>query len=155
MNKKEKKLVEMLNKALADEWLSYYRYWIGAKIVQGKMSESVSIELEELATEELRHADMLVKKIVQLKSTPVLNPADWNKVADCGCEHPEDNSPKTILFQNIKSEQCTIDKYKKVLEFAKEVDPAVHEVLNNIIDSEIEQKDTLVNILEHFESDQE
>ena len=30
------KLVEELNKALADEWLAYYQYWLGAKVVAGK-----------------------------------------------------------------------------------------------------------------------
>ena len=28
------KLIEMLNKAYADEWLAYYQYWIGAKVVK-------------------------------------------------------------------------------------------------------------------------
>jgi len=26
------KLIELLNKALADEWLAYYQYWVGAKV---------------------------------------------------------------------------------------------------------------------------
>jgi len=25
------KLIELLNKALADEWLAYYQYWIGGE----------------------------------------------------------------------------------------------------------------------------
>ena len=33
------KLIEMLNKALADEWLAYYQYWVGAKVVKGPMRE--------------------------------------------------------------------------------------------------------------------
>ncbi len=27
------RVIELLNKALADEWLAYYQYWTGAKVV--------------------------------------------------------------------------------------------------------------------------
>jgi len=26
-------LIKLLNKALADEWLAYYKYWIGSKTI--------------------------------------------------------------------------------------------------------------------------
>ena len=31
------KLLTQLNKALADEWLAYYQYWVGAKVAVGRM----------------------------------------------------------------------------------------------------------------------
>ncbi|NMC41325.1 MAG: ferritin, partial [Bacteroidales bacterium] len=34
-------LINLLNKALADEWLAYYQYWIGAKVVKGPMKDAV------------------------------------------------------------------------------------------------------------------
>ena len=34
-------LINILNKALADEWLAYYQYWIGAKVVKGPMKDAV------------------------------------------------------------------------------------------------------------------
>ncbi len=37
------KIVEMLNKALADEWLAYYQYWVGAKVVKGRRPSTISI----------------------------------------------------------------------------------------------------------------
>ena len=30
-------LIKVLNKALADEWLAYYQYWVGAKVAKGPM----------------------------------------------------------------------------------------------------------------------
>ena len=48
-------LLGMLNKALADEWLAYYQYWLGAKIVKGPMKDAVAAELILHATEELSH----------------------------------------------------------------------------------------------------
>ena len=63
-------LLKVLNKALADEWLAYYQYWIGSKVLVGPMKGEVETELIEHATDELRHADMLVQRIIQLGGTP-------------------------------------------------------------------------------------
>ena len=147
----KKKLIELLNKALADEWLAYYRYWIGAKVIVGDMKEPVAAELEEMATDELKHADMLVGRIIRLGGTPILKPRDWHKMTNCSYEAPEDFSLKMILFQNIKSEQCLIDAYKKLVTLAKDKDAGTYEILVNILEEEIEQKDDLINILEHLE----
>jgi len=35
-------LLSLLNKAFADEWLAYYQYWLGAKVVKGPMKEANS-----------------------------------------------------------------------------------------------------------------
>ena len=68
-------LINLLNKALSDEWLAYYQYWIGAKVVKGPMKDAVIAELTFHATEELGHAELLSTRIVQLGGTPVLSPA--------------------------------------------------------------------------------
>jgi hypothetical protein len=39
------KLLNLLNKALADEWLAYYQYWIGAKVVKGPMKDAVIVSV--------------------------------------------------------------------------------------------------------------
>lgn len=39
------KLVEMLNAALAEEWLVYYQYWVGAKVMEGPMHSEIEPEL--------------------------------------------------------------------------------------------------------------
>ena len=75
-------LINLLNKALADEWLAYYQYWIGAKVVKGPMKDAVISELDLHATEELTHAQLLVTRIVQLGGTPLLTPEDWFKMMD-------------------------------------------------------------------------
>ncbi len=31
------KLIDMLNGALSEEWLAYYQYWIGARLMEGPM----------------------------------------------------------------------------------------------------------------------
>ncbi len=147
----EKKLIELLNQSLADEWLSYYCFWIGAKVMVGPMRDEIAKELEEMATEELRHAGILVDKIIVLGGVPVLAPKDWHKISNCGYEAPADFSVKAILFQNIKNEQRAVDAYKKLISFAKGKTSFEHEIIANILEEEIEQKDYLINMVEHLE----
>jgi len=77
-------LIGMLNRALSDEWLAYYQYWIGAKVVKGPMKDAVIAELTLHATEELSHAELIATRIIQLGGTPVLSPAEWLKISGCG-----------------------------------------------------------------------
>ena len=65
-------LIAMLNKALADEWLAYYQYWTGAKVVKGPMKDAVIAELDLHATEELSHAELLATRIIQLDRKSVV-----------------------------------------------------------------------------------
>jgi len=85
-----KEVVELLNKALADEWLAYYQYWVGAKVVKGPMRPNVEDELKEHAGEELEHAGMLADRIVTLGGTPLLSPEELIKKSGCGYDAPKD-----------------------------------------------------------------
>lgn len=142
------KLVELLNKAFADEWLAYYQYWAGAKVARGPMRGAVTAELEEHAGDELRHAGMLVDRIITLGGTPILKPEDWYKMTNCGYLTPEDPSVKTLLEQNIKGEQCAINIYKKLLETFKDKDPITYNMILDILEDEVEHEEDLQSILE-------
>ena len=56
-------LLQLLNQAYASEWLAYYQYWLGAKLVRGPMKDAVGAELLQHATEELLHADMVAMRL--------------------------------------------------------------------------------------------
>lgn len=136
-------LIEMLNQALADEWLAYYQYWIGAKVAKGPMRGAVVLELEEHATEELGHALMLVDRILQLGGTPLLAPKDWYDVTNCGYEVPEDPYVEVLLEQNIKGEQCAIEVYQKLVDFTRDTDPVTYEMVLQIMTDEIMHEEDL------------
>ena len=59
-------LIGLLRRAYADEWLAYYQYWVGAKVIKGPMKEAVIAELIQHAADELNHADMVALRIIQL-----------------------------------------------------------------------------------------
>jgi bacterioferritin len=140
------KLIEFLNRAYADEWLAYYQYWVGAKVAEGMMRGAVVQELEEHAQDELRHAGMLVERIIQLGGTPLLKPEDWYKYTNCGYDAPEDPDVRKLLEQNIKGEQCAIVVYKKIADFVKDKDPITYNLALEILKDEIEHEDDLQTI---------
>ena len=142
------KLLVLLNKALADEWLAYYQYWIGAKVVVGPMRSDVVMELVEHANDELRHAGMIVDRMIQLGGTPILKPEDWYRQTNCGYEAPEDFYMEAIVKQNIKGEQCAIGVYNSMLKMTREADPITYEMVYQILNDEISHEEDLENLLE-------
>ena len=116
-------LINILNKALSDEWLAYYQYWVGAKVVKGPMKDAVIAELTVHSTEELSHAELLSARIIQLGGTPVLSPEEWFKLTNCGYHAPNDPYVEEILNQNIKGEQCAIRFYNDLLDITRVSDP--------------------------------
>src|SRR5512133_4171143 len=104
-------LLKLLNQAYASEWLAYYQYWLGAKVIKGPMKDAVAAELNLHATEELNHAVMLAGRIVQLGGTPILDPKDWFPMSPCKYDAPADPHVGVILEQNIAGEQCAISAY--------------------------------------------
>ncbi|MCS7181287.1 MAG: ferritin-like domain-containing protein, partial [bacterium] len=129
-------IVEKLNKALSDEWLAYYQYWIGAKVVKGKFREEVANELKEHADEELKHAEMLVDRIIQLGGNPVLSPEEWYKLTNCGYDAPTDANVISVLKQNIKGEQCAIEVYQNLAEYLKDKDNISYYMVLEILKDE-------------------
>jgi bacterioferritin len=147
-----KELIEMLNKALADEWLAYVQYWNGAKVVVGPMRTVVAEELEEHAGEELEHAEMLVERIIQLGGTPILTPSEWLSKTNCGYEAPTDPFVVPILKQNIKGEQCAIETYTKIIEKIKGKDPITTHIIYKILADEVEHEEDLEAVMDDIEA---
>jgi len=146
------KLIGLMNKALADEWLAYYQYWVGSKVAVGRMRGIVAKELEEHANEELMHANMLTERIVQLGGAPLLSPDQWKKESNCGYDEPADPNTKKLLEQNIKGEQCAIAVYKKLLEMVEGKDPITQHIILDILEDEVEHEDDLEAILEDIKT---
>lgn len=142
-----KKLISQLNKALADEWLAYYQYWIGSKVIEGAASARIQAELKEHAEEEFKHANMLTERILQLGGVPILNPQEFSKQSNCGYEAPKSFSAKEILKQNIKGEQCAIKIYDKLLKMTEGKDILTYHMLHEILEEEVEHEDELEKIL--------
>ena len=135
-----KKLIQMLNEALCEEWLAYYQYWIGARMMEGPMRSEIEPELLLHADQELNHAVMVVERIIQLGGTPVLTPTEWMKLSKCAYEVPSDPYVEAILKQNLNGERCAIQRYKGVADFTSGVDHSTHQMAVTILNEELEHE---------------
>ncbi len=144
-------LINLLNRAFADEWLAYYQYWLGAKLAKGPMKDGVMAELLQHATDELRHADLVSNRIIQLGGTPVLTPQDWYKYTNCGYDAPEDPYVRVLLEQNIKGEQCAIGVYQELTKTTRDADPITYELALQILNDEVEHEEDLQSLLEDLD----
>jgi bacterioferritin len=140
LNLDVKKLIEMLNAALSEEWLAYYQYWIGARLMEGPMRSEIEPELLIHANMELNHAVLVVTRIIQLGGIPVLNPSEWTKLGRCEYEEPSDPYVEIILDQNLEGERCAIQRYKELADFTNGKDHTTHQMATTILNEEIEHE---------------
>ena len=144
-------LLLLLNKAFCDEWLAYYQYWLGAKVIKGPMKDAVAAELLLHAGEELAHADLVSNRIIQLGGTPITTPAQWMDFTNCGYAAPDDPYVEKLLEQNIHGEQCAISVYKALMEKTKDADPVTYNMALQILSQEVEHEEDLQALQEDIE----
>ena len=141
-------VIRLLNKAYADEWLAYYQYYIEEKVVKGIMKDAAIAELQQHAADELRHADMVAQRILQLGGTPLLNPKEWFTQTNCGYEEPSNFDVVAILEDAIKGEQCAISTYSELAELTREKDIVTYDLVSRILADEVEHEEDLVALHE-------
>lgn len=136
-------IISSLNKAYCDEWLAYYQYFIQAKVVKGIMKDSAIAELNEHAADELRHANMIADRIIQLGGTPITNPEHWLENSSCGYEQPTSFDVVKLLEDSIKGEQCAISVYSDIVDLTKDKDIVTYNLVSEILADEVEHEEDL------------
>ena len=144
-------LLRLLNQAYASEWLAYYQYWLGAKVIKGPMKDSVAAELTLHATEELNHAVLLANRIIQLGGMPVPDPHEWFNLSPCRYDAPVDPYVAVLLDQNIAGEQCAISVYKGMMDVTKDKDMVTYNMALTILEQEVEHEEDLQSLKEDLD----
>ena len=136
-------LITTLNKAYADEWLAYYQYFIEAKVIKGIMKDAAIAELQQHANDELRHANMVADRILQLGGTPLLHPKEWFEQTNCGYDAPNEFDVVNILEDAIKGEQCAISVYSQIADLTRDKDIVTYDMVSQILADEVEHEEDL------------
>lgn len=144
-------LLKVLNEAYAEEWLAYYQYWVAAKIAYGQERSAIVEEFEEHAEEELKHADWLAERIIQLGGVPVLEPMSWNKLAHCKYITPHDFNVTALLHDNLDAERCAIGRYEGICDLTHGRDYETYRISEKILKEEIEHEQELEDFLADIE----
>lgn len=145
----KEELLKILNCAFAEEWLAYYQYWLGAKVAEGLERPKVEAEFKEHSLEELKHADWLADRIIQLGGTPILDPEEWKKVAQCKYDAPTNPDTKTLVSQNLIAERCAVARYQQICEMCQGKDFETFNISRKILTEELEHEQEM----EDFEAD--
>jgi bacterioferritin len=138
-----KEIITALNRAYADEWLAYYQYFIEAKVVKGIMKDAAIVELTQHAADELRHANMVADRIIQLGGVPLLNPKEWFSHTNCGYEEPKEFDVVKILHDSIKGEQCAISIYSQLVDMTRDKDIVTYDIVSQILADEVGHEEDL------------
>lgn len=146
-----KELIKMLNAALSEEWLAYFQYWIGARMMEGPMRAEIEPELLLHATQELGHAELVVNRIIQLGGEPVAHPKHWEKLARCKYDEPTDPYIEVILKQNLDGERCAIQRYKEIADYTAGKDHSTHQLAVQILNEELEHENDIEDWIKDLE----
>lgn len=144
-------LLKMLNVAFAEEWLAYYQYWMGAQVAKGPMRPEIIKEFMEHGKEELEHATWLAERIIQLGGTPLLDPDEWKKYAQCKYEAPDNDYTIKLLEQNLVAERCAIARYQKICDMTMGKDLQTFHISRKILSDELEHEQEIGDFIEDME----
>jgi bacterioferritin len=144
-------LTKLLNQAYASEWLAYYQYWLGAKLIKGPMKDAVSVVLNRHATKELNHAMLVANRIIQLGGTPLLSPKRCSEDNSTKYDVPEDPYVAVLLDQNISAEKNSIAIYKNLMDVTKDKDIVTYYMALKILEQEVEHEEDLQNLREDLD----
>jgi bacterioferritin len=139
-------VLKMLNEALATELVCVLRYKRHYFMAAGIHAASVAAEFLEHATEEMAHADLIAKRIIELRGEPNFSPAG---LADRShAEYVEGDSLKGMIKENLIAERIAIESYREMIAYLGEQDPTTQRMLKEILASEEEHADDLSTLLE-------
>jgi bacterioferritin len=141
-----KRVIRMLNDALATEYvcvLRYYRHYFMAK---GMLADAVKGEFLEHAKQEQAHAHKIAERIVQLGGEPDLNPDTLT--ARSHAEYKEGKDLRDMVKENLIAERIAIDSYREMINYIGDRDTTTKRMLEGILEQEEEHADEFADLLE-------
>lgn len=139
-------VVKLLNEALATELVCVLRYKRHYFMASGINAESVAAEFLQHANEEQGHADLIARRIVQLKGEPNFNPDGL--LTRSHAEYVEGTSLIDMIKEDLVAERIAIDSYRDMINYFGTDDPTSRRMLEGILAMEEEHADDLVSLLE-------
>jgi len=139
-------VVKLLNEALATELVCVLRYKRHYFMAAGINAESVAAEFLQHANEEQGHADLIARRIVQLKGEPDFNPEGL--LTRSHAEYVEGDTLTDMIKEDLVAERIAIDSYRDMVNYFGTDDPTTRRMIEGILAMEEEHADDLVNLLE-------
>ncbi len=127
-------VIKELNKLLANELVAITQYFIHAKILANWGLNKLSAKLKTESIDEMKHADILIDRILFLEGTPALD----NKKPNIG------RDLQSILENDLQLELTAISELKHAISVADTAqDYGTVNLLQEILDNEEEHVNQL------------
>jgi bacterioferritin len=134
-----KKLLDMLNNAIADEMQAAIQYMWQHVQWKGVEHYAVTEGIKKIAVDEMKHAEKVAERLWYLGGKPTIQPSPI-KVGETLTE---------MLTLDVKAEEGAIKMYKEIMEVAqKEGDVATKEIFEEIEEEEEDHHDFFTSLLE-------
>ena len=137
--KASKKLIEMMNTAVAREIQVSIQYMWQHVQWGGVKGFAVENELKSIAVQEMKHAESIAERLYYLEGIPTTKPSPIFV----------GSTLKEMLLQDVKDEEGAITLYREIIEQAnKENDETTHHLFRDILEQEEDHHDTFTTLLE-------
>ncbi len=146
-----KRVIEVLNEALATELVCVLRYKRHYYMAEGINSAPVAAEFLQHAAEEQGHADQIAARIVQLQGEPDFNPATL--VARSHAEYVPGDSLVDMIKEDLVAERVAIASYGEIARWLGDKDITTRRLMESILAVEEEHADDLLTFLKQFGAD--
>lgn len=141
MRTASKKLLDLLNKAIAREIQVSIQYMWQHVMWSGVKGFAVKDELEDIAKAEMKHAEMIAERLYYLGGIPTTKPTP----IFIG------KTLKEMIAQDVKDEEGAIRLYKEVVDLArKEGDEVTNRLFRQILQDEEDHHDTFTTLMEEI-----
>ncbi|NLJ41222.1 MAG: bacterioferritin [Clostridiales bacterium] len=141
--KGDPRLIETLNSLLADELTAINQYIVHAEMCEDWGYGKLHTHFEQRAIQEMKHAEMLIGRILFLGGKP--------EVSELKAIHIGDEVPQQ-LGNDHAAEEAAIEAYNEAIVLATEVrDFATKDVLENILNDEDRHLDEIEELLDQID----
>ena len=140
------RIVELLNSSLATELVCVMRYRRHHFTAAGLSSPAIADEFLIHANDELRHADRIAERIVQLGGEPDFNPSSLLERSHA--EYDESSDIRAMVRANLIAERVAVETYRQMICLIGDKDPTTRRLLEDVLADEEEHADEMKDLLE-------
>jgi bacterioferritin len=144
------RVISVLNEVLATELVCVLRYKRHYFTAQGINAGPVAEEFLQHANEEQVHADMAAGRIVQLGGEPDFSPEGL--ATRSHSEYDASSDLLDMVREDLVAERVAIASYQEIIRWLGNDDPTTRRMLEEILATEEEHADDLLNILQEIGS---
>jgi bacterioferritin len=140
-----KRVIEVLNQALATELVCVLRYKRHYFMADGLNAQAAAAEFLEHATEESAHADKIAARIQQLGGEPDFNPETLT-----GRSHSEYDSSsqlKAMIREDLVAERIAVSAYTEIIQWLGDGDLTTRRMLEEILANEEEHAEDMLDLM--------